>query len=68
MSCEYCEGLSYLIYRSKHLSFKRDFYPGIEVSIEGNELCIDGCADTYEPNRIEESVKINFCPMCGGQL
>jgi hypothetical protein len=68
MSCDYCEGLCYLAYRSEHLSLKGNFYPGIDVSIEGNELCIDGCADTYEPNYIEESIRINFCPICGMKL
>lgn len=68
MSCVYCEGGRNLISRSEHFSLKGDFYPGVDVCIDGNELYVNGCADTYEPNYIEESIKINFCPMCGRQL
>lgn len=68
MACIYCEGNSNLISRSERLSLKSDFYPGIDVGIDGNELFVEGSADTYEPNYIEESIRIKFCPMCGRQL
>lgn len=68
MSCEYCKGTSYLIERAGSLSHRGNFYPGIDVGIYGDVLFIEGCADTYEPNYIEEGVKINFCPMCGSKI
>lgn len=66
--CEYCSGRLLLFERDRQLSRKSDFYPGLDISIYGDSLCIEGCADTYEPNYIEIGVKINFCPMCGEKL
>ncbi len=68
MSCIYCNGGRALIDRSSRLSLKGDFWPGICVSLAGNELWVESVADTYEPNYMEETVKINFCPMCGEKL
>jgi hypothetical protein len=71
--CKYCDG-SYdvepLLDTRTEYSSKRDFYPGVTVWIDRDEhtLNVDSVADVYEPNYIEESVKINFCPMCGEKL
>lgn len=67
-SCVYCNCDRIIVNRSDRLSLKRDFYPGLDVFIDRDVLYIEGSADTYEPNYIEVSVKINFCPMCGRKL
>lgn len=68
MSCNYCTGEKNLIDHSDKLSLKGDFYPGIELGISSNELYVVAAPDTYEPGYLEDSVKINFCPMCGEKL
>ena len=69
MACKYCKDEAFLIdTRRGHFSSKRDFAYGIRVDIVRNELGIEAVADTYEPNYMEEYVKIKFCPMCGEKL
>lgn len=68
MSCEYCEKGALLVSASSWHSSKGDFYPGISVGIDGDELWIEATPDTYEPGYMEEYIKINFCPMCGTRL
>lgn len=68
MACDFCKGDKLLMSRNEHLSYKGDFYAGIEACIDGDILSIDAVADTYEPNFTEEEIKINFCPMCGQKL
>lgn len=69
--CEYCTDKytnKTLIDTCKELSKKRMIVPGIAVGIEDGELWVIASPDTYEPGYMEESVKINFCPMCGRKL
>ena len=68
MRCNFCEGYANLLSRSKTLSKKGDFFPGIDVDIDGDVLRIVAAPDTYEPGFMEAEVKINFCPMCGENL
>ena len=68
MSCSFCEGDENLLSSRIHLSTKGDFYPGIDVYIAEKELCITAVANVYEPNFMEESIEICFCPMCGKKL
>ena len=68
MSCVYCCGDRNLIECVDRLSTKGDFHPGIIASIYENTITIQAVADTYEPNFMEEDIKINFCPMCGKDL
>lgn len=68
--CKYCTGDSVeLIDTRTKLSLKTEMtIPGVEVFIDGGELTVYAVADIYEPNYQEESVPINFCPMCGRKL
>lgn len=68
MSCEYCRGTRTLIEQRDKLSLKGDFYPGFEVYLDKNTLCVVAVPDTYEPAYMEEEVTIKFCPMCGARL
>lgn len=68
MGCCYCNSNESLIERDDHFSSKRDFYPGIDVFISDDLLCIEAVPDSYEPIFMEREVKINFCPMCGEKL
>lgn len=68
-TCKYCCGVKSILDTQLIPSRKNEFgYPGIEVMIDGEELCVYAVADTYEPNFQEEFVTINFCPMCGRKL
>ena len=75
--CKYCEysydegmDVTSLIDTRTEYSSKGDFYPGVTVWIDPDDhtLNVDAVGDTYEPNYIAASVKINFCPMCGEKL
>lgn len=68
--CKYCIGDSVeLIDTRTKLSLKTEMtIPGIEVLIDGGELNVTAVADTYEPSYQEESIPINFCPICGCKL
>lgn len=66
--CKYCTGDKALLERPKNLSYKGDFYPGMDVSIDGRELFIFAVPDTYEPEVLEKTIEIAFCPMCGKKL
>lgn len=68
MYCKYCEGDHTLIDATTELSMKGDFYPGITVGVDNDELWISSISDTYEPSFQEASIKIKFCPMCGRKL
>lgn len=69
MACRYCRGEVYLTdSRSGRYSNKGEFTHGIRVDICDGELGIEAVADTYEPNYQEESIEINYCPMCGEKL
>lgn len=67
--CKYCsdKGDSILDTRTQ-LSRKGDFYPGIDLFIEDDELNIIAVGDTHETSYVEDEVKINYCPMCGRSL
>lgn len=69
-NCKYCTGdCEELIDTRTNLSWKSETkIPGIEVWINAGELNVAAVADTYEPDYQEESVAINFCPMCGRKL
>lgn len=67
-NCDYCRYDVPILDTGIDLSRKGDFYPGITVGIEDGKLWVISTADTYEPSYQEESVKINFCPMCGREL
>lgn len=76
MSCEYCKDCEEYLYidqkelmsLDEKMSLKRDIYPGIRLTIDGDMLRAQAIADTYEPSYIEKEIKINFCPMCGQYL
>lgn len=68
MSCSFCNGDENLLTGRTKLSLKGDFYPGIDVCIDGKELYITAVADVYEPSYMEEHIEIHFCPMCGQKL
>lgn len=61
--CKYCDDDGELMYHKWETTYKGS--KGRSVGVVLGELCIDASADTFEPNYIEESIKINFCPMCG---
>ena len=64
--CKYCDDDGELIYHKWENTHKGS--KGMSVGVVFDELCIDASADTYEPNYIEEVIKINYCPMCGRNL
>ena len=69
--CDYCKDNGrLLIHGRSNYSIKGDFYPGIDIGIDpgDNTLFVESVADVYEPNFTEESIKINYCPMCGREL
>lgn len=66
--CPYCSGEKLLVSRSTKLSLKGDFFPGMDIWVEGDRLEVEVAPDTYEPGFMEESIKINFCPICGRKL
>lgn len=66
--CEYCEKDEPIIDTMNELSLKGDFYYGVTVCISDNELCVTASPDTHECGFQEETVPINFCPMCGRRL
>lgn len=68
--CKYCTGdCEELIDTRTKLSRKTVLIiPGIEAWIDAGELTVAAVSDTYESNYQEESVPINFCPMCGRKL
>lgn len=68
MSCPYCTESKHLLERSEHMSFKGDFFPGIDVFIDNSIVYIEVAPDTYEPSFMEREFKINYCPMCGEKL
>ena len=68
MSCPYCTESKHLLERDESLSFKGDFFPGIDMFIDNGMLCIEAVPDVYEPCYMEQEVKINYCPMCGEKL
>ena len=63
--CQYCSGEKRLICPSTALSYKGDFYPGMDIWVEPGRLYVEVRPDTYEPCFMEDEVKINFCPICG---
>lgn len=66
MACEYCTGLKSLYSHDMNLSYKGNFYPGINVEVETDgSLYITAIPDTYEPGFQEVTVPIKYCPMCG---
>lgn len=68
--CKYCcDGVvEPLLDNRTELSRKGDFYPGIDVYIEGDKLEIEAVADVYEPGYEEATIEIKYCPMCGRRL
>ncbi len=66
--CDYCAGIKYILDTQTTMSYKGDFFPGVHILIDDDELCVDAVADVYEPHYIEEKTKINYCPMCGRKL
>lgn len=64
--CKYCDDNGELVYHEWKDTPKGS--KGISVGVVLDGLCIDASADTYEPNYIEEVIKINYCPMCGRKL
>ena len=69
--CEYCQGWDAieLINTMNTISYKTEKYPGIRIEIDvDGTMNIYSVADTYEPSFMEETLKINFCPMCGRDL
>lgn len=68
MACEYCNGTKPLVEPAKEMSFKGDFFPGIDLFIDCGVLYYEVRPDTYEPAFMEGGVEIKFCPMCGRKL
>ena len=68
MACPYCTESKHLLECSEHMSFKGDFFPGIDLFIDCGVLYYEVRPDTYEPSFMEGGVEIKFCPMCGRKL
>lgn len=66
--CKYCEEHEYICDTRTKRSKKGEFIPGIEIDITNNELYVLAVADTYEPGVVDQTIKINYCPMCGRKL
>lgn len=66
--CDYCKGYAPFLKSSENLSLKGDFFPGVDMYLDGDELQLSISPDTYEPSYMEAYVKIRFCPMCGEEL
>lgn len=73
--CEYCDENKYpkksLIERNTYAR-STDAYIGIGVEINGNILEIEAVGEVGYPSKdttyVEDSKKINYCPMCGRKL
>ena len=66
--CDYCEGTAAILNNRNVMSYKGDFFPGVEICVDGHFLSFVCVADTYEPNYTGVTAKIKFCPMCGRKL
>lgn len=65
--CKYCTGVIEVILDTRRKFSRKNplLIPGIEVYVEDGMLTITAVCDTHEHNYQEESIDINFCPMCG---